>query len=307
MPRDANDLAGRRALATDFDNRGKQFQPSFKYVGMHVLSFTKEDMKKLDKQKITEMCLDYVELAGMQKTQYFAIAHNDTDNYHVHFVFNRIDNQGKKMDEHYQKLKTTSRGVALSLNYGLKLKDKSFKIGQSFQVAALRSKHPKVLEMKANDPTKLLINAKNLKELKKLAEKKGIKVIEYWSQQKELKANNLKIGDLPSEDRANFNCTKISENEYRNEDIKAIFYGNYIKNKPSQQAKKEDFKNLYEQNFDMELPNIKYTNAKGQENYSYLVNLAQGHNSIKSNSKIPKVADYEIKIQKVQKQLGIKI
>jgi hypothetical protein len=307
MPRGAEDLAGRRALTNDIDNRGKSFLPHFEYVGMHVLSFTKEDIKKLDKTKLAALCTDYVEMTGLKNTQYFAIAHNDTDHYHIHFVFNRIDNNGKKLDAHYEKLKTTTRGVALSLNYGLKLKDKSFKIGQSFQVAALRSKHPKVLEIKANDPTKLLETAKNLKELKSLAEKKVIKVVEYWSQQKELKANNLKIGDLPKEDRANFNCTKISDNEYRNEDIKAIFYGNYIQNRPAHQAKKEDFKKLYEQNFDMELPNIKYTNAKGQENYSYWVNLAQGHNSIKSNSKIPKVADYEIKIQKVQKQLGIKI
>jgi hypothetical protein len=307
MPRDAKDLAGRRALATDFDNRGKQFQLNFKYVGMHVLSFTKEDMTKLDKQKITELCQDYIETARLHKTQYFAISHNDTDNYHVHFVFNRIDNQGKKMDEHYEKLKTTTRGVALSLNYGLRLKDKSFKIGQSFQVAALRSKHPKVLEMKANDPTKLLETAKNLKELKTMAEKKGIKVVEYWSQQKELKANNVKIGDLPKSERANFNCIKIGENEYRNEDIKAIFYGNYIKSRPVQQAKKEDYKKLYEQNFDMELPNIKFANAKEQENYSYWVNMAKGHQEQRANSNMAKKPDYEIKIQKVHKQIGIKI
>jgi hypothetical protein len=307
MPRDAEDLAGRRALVTDIDNRGRAFLPHFEYVGMHVLSFTQEDMKKLDKTKLAALCTDYVEIAGLKNTQYFAIAHNDTDNYHIHFVFNRIDNNGKKLNAHYEKLKTTTRGVALSLNYGLKLKDKSFKIGQSFQVAALRSKHPKVLEIKTNDPTKLLETAKNLKELKTMAEKKGIKVVEYWSQQKELKANNLKIGDIPKAERANFNCTKIGENEYRNEDIKAIFYGNYIKSRPVQQAKKEDYKKLYEQNFDMELPNIKYTNAKGQENYSYWVNLATGHLGKKANSKIGKKPDYEIKIQKVQKQLGIKI
>ncbi len=307
MPRNADDLDGRRALTNDFDNRGKAFQLNFENVGMHVLSFTKEDMKQLNKQKIKALCSDYIEMAALKNTQYFAIAHNDTDNYHVHFVFNRIDNKGKKLDAHYEKLKTTTRGVALSLNYGLKLKDKSFKIGQSFQVAALRSKHSIVLEIKAKDPTKLLETAKNLKELNSLAKKKDIIVLEYWSQKKELKTNNLKIGDLPKTERVSFNCTKIGNNEYRNEDIKAIFYGNYIKNRPAQQAKREDFKSLYEQNFDMELPNIKYTNAKGKENYSYWVNLVTGHQGQKAISKTAKKPDYEIKIQKVEKQKGIKL
>ncbi|MES2794717.1 MAG: relaxase/mobilization nuclease domain-containing protein [Bacteroidota bacterium] len=307
MPRDANDLVGRRALIKDFDNRVKQRSEKFDYVGMHVLSFTQDEMKNLNREKITDLCQEYVEMANLKKTQYFAIAHNDTDHYHIHFVFNRIDNQGKKLGAHYEKLKTTTRGVAISLNYGLKLKGTSFKIGQSFQVAALRSKNPKVLEIKVNDPARLFDVAKNLKELKTLADKKGIKVVEYWSQQKELKTKNIKIGDLSKTERASFNCTKIGENEYRNEDIKAIFYGNYIKNRPAQQAKKEDFKKLYEQNFDMELLNIKYTNAKGQENYSYWMNLATGHQSKNRVSKIKKVPDFELKIEKIQKQLGIKI
>lgn len=307
MPRDANDLVGRRALIMDFDNRAKQRNEKFDYVGMHVLSFTQDDMKKLNKENIIDLCQEYVEIAGLKNTQYFAIAHNDTDHYHIHFVFNRIDNKGRKLDAHYEKLKTTSRGVAISLNFGLKLKGTSFKIGQSFQVAALRSKLPQLLEIKANDPTKLLETIKNLKELKTMAEKKGVKVIEYWSQQKVLKTKNMKIGDLPKADRVSFNCTKIDENEYRNEDIKAIFYGNYIKNRSVKPVKKEDFKKMYEQNFDMELPNIKYTNAKGKENYSYWMNLATGHQSKNIVSKMKKAPDFELKIEKVQKQLGIKI
>ncbi len=97
MPRDANDLVGRRALIKDFDNRAKQRNEKFDYVGMHVLSFTHDDIKKLNKAKITDLCQEYVEMANLKNTQYFAIAHNDTDHYHIHFVFNRIDNKGKNL------------------------------------------------------------------------------------------------------------------------------------------------------------------------------------------------------------------
>lgn len=62
MPRDANDLGGRRALTNDFDNRGNQYLPHFEYVGMHVLSFTKEDMKHLDKPKLAAQIRDSINI-----------------------------------------------------------------------------------------------------------------------------------------------------------------------------------------------------------------------------------------------------
>jgi hypothetical protein len=277
-------------------------------MGMHVLSFTKEDIKQLDKAKIKTLCNDYVEMAGLEKTQYFAIAHNDTDHFHVHFVFNRIDNQGHKMDTHYEKLKTTFRGVALSLNYSLKLKGESFKIGQSYKMAEMRHKHPTVLTIIENDKTNLLKTAKSLKNLKYLSAKQGKKVTEYWSQQKELKQLGLKIGELPKEDIANFNRTIIGETEYRNEDLRAVFYGNTAKAKSQTIENKADRRKLYEWNFDLEVPNVTYTQEKGHSKYRYIMDFGSIKRSEKhANNKLAKIAEHEIKIQKLQKQNGIKV
>jgi hypothetical protein len=308
MPRDAHDLAGRRAITKDFDSRAKLATADFKYMGMHVLSFTKDEMKTIDTAKMKNICAEYVEMAGLEKTQYFAVAHNDTDHFHVHFVFNRIDNKGHKMDSHYEKLKTTFRGVALSLNYGLKLKGESFKIGQSYKMAEMRHKHPTVLAIIHSDKTNLLKTSKSLKNLKYLAAKQGIKVTEYWSQQKELKQLGLKIGDLPKEEIVNFNRTKIGEAEYQNEDMRAIFYGNMAKAKSQAIENKADIRKLHEWNFDMEVPHVTYTQEKRQSSYRYIMDFGPLKRPEKhASNKLAKIAEYEIKIQKLQKLLGIKV
>lgn len=143
MPRDADDKVGRRNLVKDFkkqESKTRKMPPQkgafyeknntqmqtqkMANVGMHIISFTNEDMKKLNKAEITSICQEYVTMASLENTQYFGVTHNDTDNFHVHLIFNRTQNNGKKYSGSFEKIKTTNRAAAISLNRNLPLKEK---------------------------------------------------------------------------------------------------------------------------------------------------------------------------------------
>ena len=86
MPRDADDLVGRRNLVMDFKAQESKSSKNINNVGMHIISFSNDDMKKLNKAEITSICEEYITMAGLENTQYFGVTHNDTDNFHVHLI-----------------------------------------------------------------------------------------------------------------------------------------------------------------------------------------------------------------------------
>jgi hypothetical protein len=225
MPRDADDLVGRRNLVKDF--KGQESKSSNKAnVGMHIISFSNDDMKKLNKDEITSICQEYVSMAGLENTQYFGVTHNDTDNFHVHLIFNRTQNNGKKYSDSFEKIKTTNRAAAISLNRNLPLKEKLWNVGQTHQVADLRKNHPNILALMNGPDAALFQLAKGHNHLVKLGESKGLNIQNYKEQGDYLKSNNLKIGDLPKHEHILHNHTKIGNTQYRNEDLGAIYAKN---------------------------------------------------------------------------------
>lgn len=306
MPRDANDLAGRKELISAFENQAKKHTNRGNYVGMHVLSFSKNDMEKLNKEDINHITDDYIKMAQFEDTQYFAIAHHDTDHYHLHLVFNRINNQGKKYVDKQEKIKTTYRAIAISLNYGLKLKGKSFKLGQSFRVAQIRHGQESISKLIENDPTGLLQRAQNIGHLRELAVKRGIKVLEYWSQ---TKANEGKEPEKRIPIEASFNHTKIGDQEYRNEDMRAIFYRNTVHAKAQNRPHRiETEKEAQAYNFGLEIPINHQELDMSHKLLSQLKNYSGALlQKDKQGRQRKKLADHELKIQKVQKSRGIKV
>ena len=225
MPRDADDLVGRRNLVKDF--KGQESKSSNKAnVGMHIISFSNDDMKKLNKAEITSICQEYVSMAGLENTQYFGVTHNDTDNFHIHLIFNRTQNNGKKYNDSFEKIKTTNRAAAISLNRNLPLKEKLWNIGQTHQVADLRKNHPTILALMNGSDAALFQQAKGYNHLVKLSANKGQSIQNYEEQRDYLKSNNLKIGNLPKHEHILHNHTKIGNTQYRNEDLGAIYTKN---------------------------------------------------------------------------------
>ena len=64
-------------------------------LGHIALSFKPEDAPRLTDEFMAKIALEYMELMGIKNTQFILVRHHNTDNPHCHFVYNRINYDGK--------------------------------------------------------------------------------------------------------------------------------------------------------------------------------------------------------------------
>ena len=178
IPYGAEDKIGQKRLIDDFidqaENHRNYGDNKTKYVGEHILSFRNEEAEKLGKDKIKELCEQYILDAGLNKTQYLAISHGDTDIFHVHIVFNRCQNDRTLYPNWKEKIKAAERAVALSLKYRLTLVGNQEELANTNGVLEARAKHDDILSLR-NNP--LFQNIRNHHHLAKVCEAHNIPLV----------------------------------------------------------------------------------------------------------------------------------
>lgn len=177
IPNGADDKLTRNLMKADFIEQAKQHKDYGKdknsaFVGEHILSFTADDRKKLDPEKLRGITEEYIKMAGIDKTQYLAVTHHDTENLHVHILFNRAMNDGTKYKAWKEQNKTLERGVALALEHGFKLVKNQKEVANSKEVVKLRSEMQDIKDLRNSN--ELLSTARNLLHLEKMCEAKKI-------------------------------------------------------------------------------------------------------------------------------------
>lgn len=186
VPHSYTDQKGIERMKADFINQAQNYRYYSKekgYIGEHVLAFTGQDRKDLrggaTMKQITE---EYINLVGINKTQYVAVSHQDTANPHVHILFNRVTFEGKKFDDFQEKKRAMYAGILLSQKYGLGLTGELQKKAEETGAKKMRSQMEDFKLMKSSN--ELLQNARNLHHLQKLAashgqffEDKGISIV----------------------------------------------------------------------------------------------------------------------------------
>lgn len=177
VPNGADDKLTRNLMKADFIEQAKQHKDYGKdknssFVGEHILSFTTDDKKKLDPEKLKGITEEYIKMAGIDKTQYLAVTHHDTENLHVHILFNRAMNDGTKYKAWKEQNKTLERGVALALEHGFKLVKNQKEVANSKEVVKLRSEMQDIKDLRNSN--ELLSTARNLLHLEKMCEAKKI-------------------------------------------------------------------------------------------------------------------------------------
>jgi hypothetical protein len=202
VPHSAADKETRKILIADFERQASASKnlAEGKNVGMHVLSFTTDDMRGMTNERLQNITNDYINISGIDKTQFIAISHKDTDNFHVHIMFNKVLNNGKKFSEWKEKNKTIERGIAVSLKHKLDLTSKQKDMSFKKEVLAIRSQMSDILELKKANV--ILQTAKNMHHLNKLAE-----------------ISNIKISELK-------NGVSIGGSIYSKQDLNAVFLSN---------------------------------------------------------------------------------
>lgn len=89
-------LLGNIREITDSFNYQRELNPKIKQpVGHIALSFKPEDKTLLTDEFMAKIAREYMELMGIQNTQFILVRHHNTDNPHCHLVYNRIGYDGK--------------------------------------------------------------------------------------------------------------------------------------------------------------------------------------------------------------------
>jgi hypothetical protein len=203
LPVSEDDIEGIDRLISDFVNQSKchaDYQSNTKsYVGHHIISFSKEDMPLLNEEQKKEIIQQYIKDTGLKDTQYVAVSHDDTDEFHVHLVFNRCMNNFKIYDDWKEKVKASEKAVALNLKYDLPLSGKQKDMAKSSGVWEFRIQHEDIQTL-AQDP--LLKDIRNLHHFKKASEAANRKIVEDEK------------------------TIEVDGKKYRKSDLEAVFFKN---------------------------------------------------------------------------------
>lgn len=70
-----------------------------KPVGHIAISFKPEDKPRLTDEFMAQLAKEYMEKMGIKETQYVIVRHHNTPNPHCHLIFNRVDNNGKRISD----------------------------------------------------------------------------------------------------------------------------------------------------------------------------------------------------------------
>nr|WP_295933324.1 relaxase/mobilization nuclease domain-containing protein [uncultured Dyadobacter sp.] len=85
-------------------NAQRQMNPELgKAVGHLVLSWSAFDKDKLSQKVMIERAAEYMAKMKIQNTQYLVVEHRDTNQPHIHIIYNRVDNAGKSISDRFQK------------------------------------------------------------------------------------------------------------------------------------------------------------------------------------------------------------
>ncbi len=212
VPYGYSDKAGRQRMKVDFIAQARSHKwasKKAKTIGEHVLSFTPEDMRVLGtKNGMHQVAGEYVRLLGLDKTQHVAILHQDTDNPHLHIVFNRVTDEGKKYKDSHERRRALAAAVALSQKHGLSLVGDLKPASVDYRTKAMRAGMKDLQALRAERP--ILSEARNLRHLGKLAEKQAL-TIEDRGDSIILDKQPYKLSDLEAMFQANRDAAALAK------------------------------------------------------------------------------------------------
>jgi hypothetical protein len=89
-----------------------------KVVGHLVLSWSAFDKDRLSQKVMVERAAEYMAKMKIQNTQYLVVEHRDTNQPHIHILYNRVDNAGKSISDRFQKRMNQKVCKEMTLEHG---------------------------------------------------------------------------------------------------------------------------------------------------------------------------------------------
>lgn len=111
-------LSDRNSVVQSFITQSS-LNPISKPIAHISLDFSAQDRERLTNQKMVEIAGEYLQKMGYGNTQVLMVRHNDTDHPHLHLVLNRIDNDGKRISDQNERIRSTKVCKELTVKHGL--------------------------------------------------------------------------------------------------------------------------------------------------------------------------------------------
>ena len=103
-------------------NLQRKLRPGLgKAVGHLVLSWSREDLPKLNDEVMLARANEYMKKMGITGTQCLIVRHHDRQHPHLHIVYNRVDNSGKTITDKNDYTRNIKACKEITLKYGYHL------------------------------------------------------------------------------------------------------------------------------------------------------------------------------------------
>lgn len=112
-------LKDREAIIRSFVTQSELNPKITKPVAHISLDFSAQDKGRLTDAFMVKVAQEYLQEMGYSNTQYLIARHHDTDHPHIHMVINRIDNDGRRISDQNERLRSTKVCMELTKKYGL--------------------------------------------------------------------------------------------------------------------------------------------------------------------------------------------
>ena len=87
-------------------------------VGHIALSWSSNDLSLLTDEKMVQVAEEYLERMKILNTQYLIVRHHDSQNPHLHLIYNRVDNEGKTIPDNFMKSRNVKVCKDLTMKHG---------------------------------------------------------------------------------------------------------------------------------------------------------------------------------------------
>lgn len=156
-------------IINDF-NLQRKYNPNLgKAVGHIALSWSINDLNKLNDEVMVNMAKEYLERMKIQDTQYLIVKHQDKNHPHIHIVYNRVNNNGKTISDNFQKQRNVQVAKQLTLKHGLFIAPGKEKVNRHQLKGEDKVKYELFDAIKTASK-----KVKNINELMQVLEKQGI-------------------------------------------------------------------------------------------------------------------------------------
>lgn len=111
-----------RDIGRAFRAQALALNPDIKQpVGRAMLAFNPKDTPRLTDEYMAKIAKEYMERMGIVNTQYTIVRHSEKAHQHVHIIYNRVDNDGKLINDSNNYYRSIDICKEITLREGLAL------------------------------------------------------------------------------------------------------------------------------------------------------------------------------------------